>query len=269
MIEAARPLTIGEIFDRAVTIVARRWRAATLFSTLIALPPAFIGAVAGSKDALVGTLILAALVVSFVVGALCSAALVIVFADASATVGSAVAAARGRLWPELRSYAITTVALSTIGLVCAVPSFALGARLGSTLSGYEGSMLFGVPIAFVVAPVMLALSIAFPTTVLERVGASRGVSLAWSRVFRSGDTRRAWLLGAAVLVVAFGIDAVLDFAAEQAASALEAAWISRVASLVTAIGTLAYGTAVTTLAAIDYRVRTQGTDLEAALDPAT
>ncbi len=265
----ARPLTIAEIFDRAVTLVVQRRGPVLLLSALVVLPLVPLRALPSSSHWFASAVLLLGLT-GFFVGALGSAALVNVLAGRAQGAREALRLARRDVWLAVRSYFVAGAALAIVTWGCAFPvQLALGtASGGSALGRLEGGALLGIPAAVVAAPVVLALSIAFPTTILERSRASEGIARAWSRVFHRGDLGRAWLLGAALGLVTNGIEYVLQAAVEHVAGATGAAWLSGVEACLVGVCTLAYGTALTTIAAIDYRVRTQGADLDAALDAA-
>jgi hypothetical protein len=110
------------------------------------------------------------------------------------------------------------------------------------------------------------ISIVYPTVILERTGVMRSFRNAWSRAGRGGYVR-TWLLGAAMLLAMFAPSIVIDAVSEQSAAVLGALWwltlpLTPVSVL---IGT-GLGVGLSTVAAIDYRLRAEGTDLHAALE---
>jgi hypothetical protein len=264
---AAGPLTIAEIFDRAVTLVVRRRAPVALFSVLLVVPSAAFQLTSWPLPSPAAPLALLIVVVPFA-GALWHASLVNVLAGRATTASAALRLAAANYWAPLRSYVLAGTAQGVLNVMCLLPARLVsgGVPDGSWTARSLGAALLGVPAAALIAPLTLVFSIAFPITVLERRGASNGIAVAWSRVMRRGGLRRAWLLGGAMALVMFGVELVAPEAVQQIGPAAAPGWRDAIETLIVGTVTLAYGSALSTLAAIDYRVRAEGVDLEAALD---
>ncbi len=257
-----RPLTIAEIFDRTVTIVVRRWRVLSILGVLWAAPDVLIAALAhGRPDngALFGQFLLDVGISSII------AAAVVLAAGADETPRSASAVLRAAL-ARFRSLLGATIVISVlilIGLVLfLIPGF-VAARLAGRIAGIVVTVAL-IPLA---AFPWLVASLAFPIVVLENVGAGVAVRRAVERA-RRDSLRRACLLGLALLVFFFGIPFAVVAGLETLAD-LPGLWFVNVfVPLVNNLLLSTLATSLLTVAALDYRVRSEGTDLAAAVDAA-
>jgi hypothetical protein len=258
-----RPLTIAEIFDRTVTIVVRRWRVLTVLSALGAAPDVLINSFSHGhltdNDALFGQFLLDVGVGAIVGGA------VVLAAGADEAPRSPLAVLRAaltRFWSLLAATILIGLCILAVLALCAIPGV-VAARFAGNVAGIVVTAVV-VPVAAFPA---LVVSLAFPIVVLEDVGAAVAVRRALERA-RRDSLRRAWLLGLAFLIFLFGIPLAV-VAGLAALAELPGLWFVSVLEPVlndVLLGTLS--TSLLTVAALDYRVRSEGTDLAAAVDAA-
>jgi len=266
-----RPMTIAEIFDRAVTLVVKRWRAAIVITAIGAIPSTVAAAliVGASMPGLARSLAVPFAILAFllvVVGSFLTiasmAALTLLFAgtgdrpDAVALFGAALRRLGGLFLVSLLS--------GVVGFLCAaVGGLAVGI---AALFGPIGIVIVGiVALLFVIAP-LFASQLAFFDAVLEQTGPSTSISTAFRRVFRPGQQRRATALGAAVGLIYLAPVLVIEAAGSALATLPGLHWVPVVAAPLELMLGLSLLSATMTVAAIDYRLRSEGTDLRAALD---
>ena len=256
-----RPLSIAEIFDRTVTIVVRRWKVLGVLGVLGSAPDMLVSASAHGRvtdnAALLGQFLLDVAASAIIGGA------AVLAAGADEAPRSALAvlrAALARFWSLLGATILIGLLILAVLVVGAIPGL-VAARTGGNVAGIVVTAAV-VPLAVFPA---LVLCLAFPIVVLERVGAAAGIRRALERARRDG-LRRAFLLGLAFLAFVIGLPLAVSAGLATLAD-LPALWlVNVVVPLVNdlLLGTL--GTALITVSAVDYRVRSEGTDLAAAAD---
>ncbi|HEY0614918.1 MAG TPA: hypothetical protein VGC96_09775 [Candidatus Elarobacter sp.] len=267
-----RPLTIGEIFDRAVTLVARNWRVVLLLSLVTAVPDTLMRAL--NRGHLPrgpgGTLV--EMLAEVIVYSLTGAALVMLFADAAAP-REAVALLRRAAARYARAF--WTMFVLEIGTMVVILLFAFvigaGLGIGSALAGLpgaiSGSLIGAIPAVIFAPTLMVALIMAFPVAILEDAGPVRAFAIATRRARGGGWVRAVLLTGATMLVVILPFMA-FEWTLGRLAAATGAWWLlTAEPALIAVLGT-GYGSALTTVVAIDYRNRREGADLAAALEAA-
>jgi hypothetical protein len=257
-----RPLSIAEIFDRTVTVVVQRWKVLTVLAILWAAPDALITALAhGHPD---NAALFAQFLVDASAGTIVGAAIVLV-AGAAESPRSPLAvlrAALARFWSLLGATILLGLLYLTVFVLFAIPGF-VAARIAGNVAG----IVVTVTLAPVAALPWLAASLAFPIVVLEDVGAGVAIRRAIERA-RRDSLRRACLLGLALLVFFLGVPLAVIAGLETLAE-LPGLWFVDVFESL--LNTLLLGTLSTsllTVTALDYRLRSEGTDLAAALDVA-
>ncbi len=259
-----RPLSIGELFDRAVTLVVRRRRAVLRLGLAVALPLSLAELLEAYGGTNSGAHVLRALATFG--GALAafyaSAGIAIVIAGNRDDPGlrAVVGAVSARFWPLIRVGLLTAVVFSvTFAIAAAAVAFALAA------SGPVGGAIVAVPVGLAAVPVFFTMELAYTVAVLERVGAAAAVRVAWRRAFREGFWR-TWLLGLAVTLAYLGPFVVIESATGLVVKVPGWAWVSAVSTFVEYATAFVFFNAVLAVASVDYRVRQEGFDLEAALD---
>jgi hypothetical protein len=258
-----RPLTIAEIFDRTVTIVVRRWKVLTVIAIIGAAPDTVIAALQQGHQpgsaAVWGQFSLDIVEAAFFGGA------VVLAAGADEAPRSALAVLREllpRFWSLVAASMVIWLCLAASFVVAAIPVF-IAVRGAGNLGGVVVAVAL---LPWAVFPA-LVLGLAFPIVVLENVGGLAAVKRAFARVRRDGR-QRASLLGLAFLVFVFGIPVAVTVGLETLAE-LPGLWFINVCTALVndiLLGTLT--TALLTVAALDYRVRSEGTDLASAVDTA-
>jgi hypothetical protein len=262
----ARPLTIAEIFDRSVTLAVQRWRPIVVLALLGAIPSVFArGATHGQDPS--GPALAAYLVCTLVVGALIYPASIRAFADDVEP--SSIAGLLRRAAPDVgRSLllfvlidAVLFVPFFAFALIVAV-AYIIGHLAGAVLAG----VVLGIPTLIALAGLYAILTIVYPMLILEGTGVWRSLRNARRRA-GSGGFARTWLLGAAVIVAVFTPAIAVDAGLKRLATALGGLWWVTLpgTSLASLIGS-GFGMGLSTVAAIDYRLRAEGTDLHAALE---
>ncbi|HEY4440501.1 MAG TPA: hypothetical protein VGN14_08585 [Candidatus Elarobacter sp.] len=263
-----RPRTIGELFDRTVHLIVRRWRAAATIGLIGAVPltAGFLldAGVWKSPDAGARLLIF---VIGTVANVLVATALAMLYA------GDEERPKAGRLLAEaLRRFG----GLLLVGFVCGFTSmllivpigfaFFIGALFASAMGTVGAAVVGGVcavaAAIFLFAPIF-ASQIAFYIAITERAGVGESLSLAFRRVMR-GRARSSLLaaaIGAAYLGPLYVIGAVGVLLGQ-----LKLPWLAVAVSLIATLLSLVVFNALMTLASLDYRMRTEGTDLLAAIE---
>ncbi|HTW84825.1 MAG TPA: hypothetical protein VMD91_12200 [Candidatus Sulfotelmatobacter sp.] len=257
-----RPLTIGELFDRAVTRLVRCGVPVAMLTLVLVVAAVaqnlFTPRLTAHYDAAAIVFMFCWFIAEAVYAFLSFAAAVRLYGGESlGAVDALRAVVRDDPWRLVRLALLT-------GFIGAVGLWILGGLIGLVGGAASGA---GVIVLLIVAgPVTAFFQLAFATCVLEGTPAVVSLGNAWSRAFAFGERRRSVLLLYAIIlaewVPLYGIDAI--------GTGLSRLFQLPLFATVTQgaggpIGT-AIGAALLTVAALDYRVRTQGADLEAALD---
>lgn len=265
-------LTIAEIFDRAVTLVVRRWRTVLILCLIAAVPDVLMKLLLRGRSPNVAETVLGFAVDSLVY-ALPFAAFVHAIAEDDAPHSIAQLLRRAlRDYPRSLGAFVLLDALLIVVALAAAGIILMSARAGVAIAGRTGGLVAGpltaLALLIVVLPFFTVFSIAYPTTILEGLSPWRALTTAAARALRR-DLRRSWLLGAGLIVVSVGPFIVFDTALGQLASIPGLAWTPALGPLLEAVTGVAYGTALGVVAAIDYRNRREGADLHAVLDTAS
>ncbi|HEX3550072.1 MAG TPA: hypothetical protein VHT53_06825 [Candidatus Elarobacter sp.] len=260
------PMTIAQIFDRAVTLVVRRWRAAVLIAVIASLPEAGQVALLGADPAAArhsgGATVL--LSFAFLLLFLCAfAALAMLFTgDDDDANGLALYGLAFRSFWRLFRVSLATGLLLIVG----VAAGALVVTAASAVGGAIAAGILAFVVAVAIAPLFFVLETALCIAAIEGTGATISIGAAFRRTLPPGGRVRTALLGYAAVLCYFVPQLVVGTVAEMAAAATAQGWIRVIAVPVELITGLIFFIALTTVAAIDYRVRSEGVDLEAALD---
>lgn len=253
-----RPLTLGEIFDRAVTLVVRRFPTVLIIGAATAVPVVLSGVLeyfAGghpSSGARLGSAVLRLISNLLILVTYGGFALLFAQGDDGPSGLTLIGIAFSRFWRFFRvSFAtgIVTVGIVAGGLI-AVMTFAWAGPIGVGIAGAAVGAALLLP--------LFASQQAFYIAILEDVDAWRAVSLAFSRVLQRGQRKRSWVLGFFIAVIYIAPFLVFGGVA-QFLTAFP--WAVTILEAVFTVVALALLTATMTIAALDYRVRTQGTDL--------
>jgi hypothetical protein len=265
------PLTIAEIFDRAVVLCVRRWPYVVALSALDATPGVVTRAANGGREPTGDIGFYSTFAVEVLVSSVAFAALVRAFGEAGS---------RTRILPSLSAalrdfprsvgaYLVLLVAfvvLSGIAAGLAYLGFVTGRGVAGEIGAIVASLALGLPALVLVAPLYVVMLVAYPTTILERRGPFHGFAMACKRVL-SGDLRRGMLLGVAFLIATAALPFAVDEALSQVVDFTGQQWTGLVEP---PLGSLlgAFSTALGIVAALDFRLRREGTDLQAVLESA-
>jgi hypothetical protein len=262
----ARPLTIAEIFDRTVTLTVQRWRPIAVLALLSAIPSMLSRAASHGQDPKGAALVLD-LVCSLVVGAFTYSAFVNVFADEGQPRSIAYL-----LREAAHDFRRSLLAILLIDAAFFAPLFLLVFIVAAAyfIAHIAGAIVAGVVLGLpaVASPpaVFTILAIVYPMLILERTGPWATLRNAWRRAGRGGYAR-TWLLGASIAVAVETPAIALSVVLEQVAKMLGGLWwLAFPGVFVALMITTAFGSGLSTIAAIDYRLRAEGTDLHAALE---
>jgi hypothetical protein len=270
---AARPLTIAEIFDHAVPIFVRRWPIVVFVVVIAETPDALI--IALTRGHVTQGAAAIQLVTDVLAGAFAYSALVHLGAEGDAAPNQLGAVLRRALADFGRSlasfvlvyavlFAFFAIVIVIVGLAALAARFTVGAIAALVVAIVLG-LLACVPALLL----FVILTVAYANVILEGVNPWRGLVSAAARV-RRDRLARALLLGAALLLVTafpiLSIDAAL-----RPLSQVPGMWWVLLPEPYAANGTgVAFATVASAVAAVDYRNRSEGADLEADLDaPAT
>ena len=254
-------MTIGEVFDRAVTLLALRWRAAAAIAVLASLPAA-LSELAVLEDVHAPFLMLTLRALQLLGQIYGFAALVALFAqrDARDVVREG--------WLRL----LRTALLAAIPLVAAGAVAAAALSFAMALLAVAGArVIVTAPIGLAlflaaIVPVMFVAQLAIANSVLDGTRATTSVMAAYERAFAAGERRRTALLAyAATMTYALPVF-VIGGAIEAVAHGSDVWWpLVALPPLRYALGVTFYA-AVLAVAAQDYTVRREGRDLEGVLD---
>lgn len=255
----SRPLSIGEIFDRVVTLLVRRGRAVLVLALASAVPTVLGELVEAYAPGSGGAVLLR------ILGGLMSiyggAAILLLIAGLDDRPDPL------RLLRDVfaRFLGLFGAAFVTNMLNALVGGTAFAIAAAVVRAGVVAGALVGVALFAVVAPMVFAFELGFAIAVLEDVGGIEGVRRAWRRTMRN-DRGRTWRLAFAALAAGLGPVFVLDSAIEMLAKLPGLRWTPGAAALVETMTAFVFFNAVLAVASIDYRVRQEGLDLEAVLD---
>jgi hypothetical protein len=261
-----RPLGIGELFDRATTRLVRRLVPVVALSILLAIPQVARQAVVhqaayryNSGEVVLGLLLSFFDAILAIVG---FAVFVRLYAAGEdVTLASAVRTVlQDDPWRLVRLSLLTALA-GALAAVVWVFGVAIVRGGGAAVVG-----TFSIVYLAAIAPGIVFFQLAFATCVLDGTPATVSVRNTAERGFGHGASRRTILLLYAVLLAEFVPTYIMDGAAVALTRLTHVVLFTDVGTaLGAAIGT-AIGAALLTVAASDYRMRAEGTDLEATLD---
>jgi hypothetical protein len=251
-------MTIGEVVDRAVTLLVRRARGALVIAVAASLPSAFFQLVLreGARAPFLVLTLRALQMLGQIYGI---AALVALFAgrDPVATVREG--------WLRLLRTAV----------VAAVPIVATGAVVATVLRMLVSHAGPARPLAMLLAlavfiaslvPTIFLSGIGVANAVLEGTRATASVLSAYARAFATRERRRTVLLAYATTMTYVLPIAVLGAAVRTFARSRDMWWpLVALPPLEYAAGVTLYG-ALLAVAAQDYATRREGRDLEGVLD---
>jgi hypothetical protein len=260
-----RPLSIGEIFDRATTQVVRRWSLVVrpaVAMALIALLQAVVFPTAMSiRHAPLLWLVLALARTAVTLFALAGLALAIGGPDGM-TYAAVTQPLRDGAWRIVRA----ALLYAFLVFVACIPVFGVVAS-----SRTIGPLVFPIALVLLVPLAVLTfiVEVAFVDCVLEGTGATRSLMTAFERCWPAAGRWRMVGLALAVtlaqVVPAYALGLIIG-----AGSILlrVPALVAPLVAVVTPIPWIIV-MALVTIAALDYRLRTEGTDLDAELDVPT
>ncbi|MDB5028602.1 MAG: hypothetical protein JWO66_2291, partial [Candidatus Eremiobacteraeota bacterium] len=157
------------------------------------------------------------------------------------------------------------LALTTlVAAVITIPFVALKAPM----SAVAILALSGAVAGLVVLPrPSLVASTMMPIMLLERVSPFVALTRARRRVKHTG-WRRSWLLGLAIMAITFAPALAISGAVEAIVSATHLYALRLIDELISDAVSVGFGAVLCTVTALEMRARSEGTDLEAALEPA-
>jgi hypothetical protein len=263
---AVRPHTIAEIFDRAVTLIVRRWSTAAAVALIASIPSALSAALQAADPRIAGHASFAPALLQFAFGVgliYAIVALTLLFAGSEdrPSAFALYGAALGSFWRYLRVSIMTGFLLGITAALGALLIF-----VASTAAGVAGTVVAAAVAAIVAVPVFFVLQLALADAALEGTGATTSVGDAFRRAL-SGDQRvRTAKLAFAAVLCYFAPQFVIEAASALLVDLTKQRWIAVLAPPLEMITGLVFFAAVVTVAAIDYRVRKEGADLDAVLD---
>jgi hypothetical protein len=255
MTAAQEPLTVGGIFDRAVTIVVERWRVLLPLALLLGAVEAIVQAIIEARAN--GWLIGAAELISTSVDVVLFTGIVAVVADfgGRCDLGSLVRLGLLRFWSAAGVVVLSCLALIVVIFISFIPSSLLRYH-ESELAG--AAFIGGIGVALALCSFLtIYVSIAYVNVVLESMSPLGAIRASTHRV-KSAGAGRALLLGAALVVLTFA-PAFLAALIPDRPPLLLACKQLVMFGVLTPI--FVYPTVVQTVAAIDYRHRSLGTDI--------
>jgi hypothetical protein len=262
-----RPLTIAEIFDRAVTLVVRRWKPAAAIALILSIPQTIGTAMVGAdakpspSQAVPYGLLQFAYAFGFTYA---FAALVMLFTGPEGQRG-ALALYGAALRSFGRLFAVSLwIGLTLFGIAAVL---AVVVVLG-VLGGPVGIAIAGAIVVPVAVPLFFVLQVALANAVVEGSRGTAPIGAAFRRALAPGRRVRTLLLSFAAVTCYFAPTVGIAAAAEALSSLTGQRWITVAADPVEVLASVVFYSAVVGVAAVDYRMRSEGTDLEGALDAA-
>jgi hypothetical protein len=265
--DAIQPLSIGEIADRSVTLAAQRWRTLLALVLIDAVPIGMVRTIPGSDNFPLLWLIPGFLVVAF----LYPAALLTAVAPVAASPGRVLRAAARRFGSSFLAYLLGSlwylmwvVVAVLLGALVTIPFIAFNAPIN------PGAMVLWVGgiASFVLLPrPALVASTMMPIMLLEGVSPFVALTRARRRV-KHTDLRRSWLLGLAIMAITFAPAVAIGAAVEAIVNSTHLYALRLFDQLFSDAVSVGFGGVLCTVTALEMRARTEGTDLEAALESA-
>jgi hypothetical protein len=264
--DAIHPLSIGEIADRSVTLAIQRWRTLLVLVLLEAVPIGFVRALPDSEKFMTLYWVPDVLLVAL----LYAAAVLTVVAPVGAAPGRVLRAAAQRFGSSLATFLLSalwvgmwfTLAL-LLAAVVTIPFVVI--RAGPIAVGV---FLFSAAIAGIVLLPRAGLVSAtmIPIVILEGVSPFVALTRARRRVKQAGP-RRSWLLGLAIFAATIAPSLAIGTVVDVIVKLTHLFALRAFDELVTDAITLGFGMVLCTVTALEMRARSEGTDLEAALEP--
>jgi len=298
-----RPLSIGEIFDRTVTLYVRYFGLFTLIMMVVILPltvasyfstygsgtyqqvlqqathpsstpsPVVISRLLQFEGILMLVLLLQLLLLPFANTATASV-VADLYRSQHPTWRQSYAAAVRR-WPAILGAELMTIVI--IGAVVLVGAFAFGAVFAAGIFIARGStaaiVVFGVLITIFMVAWLLSLALctfamgfAFISIVVEKAGVFEAISSGFARIFNRSELGRAVLVFLALIAISIGLYIVLGIVAMLAQGITHSLILY---GILTAPISLVSSTFTALLFAVyyfDVRVRREGLDMQTQLD---
>ncbi|MGD0051017.1 MAG: hypothetical protein ABSD03_04245 [Vulcanimicrobiaceae bacterium] len=261
------PLTIAEIFDRATTLVVRRWVPTVSIAAVLALPrllQAIVFPNAAASSSAWFFAVLLTVVSLFVMPVFASAALALIFVGPD---GTTLGEVLSRLFAAPWRFVRAALLYGFLGVVGILPLLGLI----STMRGGTSTTVLVVVLLFFVwlVPALVGafeLQLAFVGCAIEETGATLSLMNACERSLRPGLRWRTVLLAFALTAAQTVPSFVLGWLIGVIAFTLGTPWVASLGVAVVEPLVWVVVIALTTVAAVDYRVRVEGSDLEAVLD---
>jgi hypothetical protein len=294
-----RPLSLGEVFDRAVTLYIRNFAPFTFIVLVIVLPLAILQYFAGLHDSATFAQILQQVqkpgkapspatpfASMWAFGTIALAAVLTAFAFV------AIARAVGALYrgetPQWRAcYALALQRTVTIvaTLVCEVAiivfaivggAIAMGLTFAVAYLIVRSSAIFAVVVLIAAAIVALlwfvalllcylACGFAYSAIGVERLGAAAAIGRGFARIFSRAELWRAVLVCLALLAIYVGIAAV-TIGVQAVFESLNLQPVSVLVNAVLSLVTTSFLGILIAVYYFDVRVRREGLDLQASID---
>ena len=298
-----RPLSIGEIFDRTVTLYVRHFGLFTLIIVVVVLPltvasyfstygsgayqqvlqqashpsstpsPVMFSRLMQFEGLLMLVLLLQLLLVPFANTATASA-VADLYRGKRPTWRQSYAAALRR-WPAILGAEFMTMVI--LGAAIVAGAFMFGAIFAAGIFVVRGStfaiIAFGVVMAIFVIAWLLTLALcifamgfAFISIVVEDAGVFAAISSGFTRIFNRGELGRAVLVFLALIAISIGLYIVLGIAAALAQSLTHSLALYGIVTAPISILSSTFTALLFAVYYFDVRVRREGLDMQTQLD---
>lgn len=296
-----RPLSLGEIFDRAVTLYVRNAALFTLIALVVVLPLAVINYFASMQDSATFAQILAQVQhpgkgpppvsgmgdgVTLVFGMVAVAIVLGAFAVV------AIAAAVGELYRSGRAEfascyarALRRAGAILLALLCEIAVFMLVAFVGAFAMGlvfvaafllvrgsaalgvaaFVGALIIGVVWLVAMLLCYLAFAFAFNALGIEGVGAGAAIGRGFSRIFNRTELLRATLICIALIAMYVGL-MVVSLGLTAVFETLHLHLLNIALSAVLSLITTSFFGILFAVYYFDVRVRREGLDMQAQIE---
>lgn len=255
-------MTIGELADRAVTLLVRRWRGA-LTIAFVAWLPAALYELALLLDVKAPFLVLTLRALEVLGQIYGIAALVALFAGRDA--GAAVREGWLRLLRTAVFALVPLVATMAVGSLVLNLVAMVAVHIGHTI-GALTVVACTVTFFAIMLPVVFVTQLAIANSVLDGTRATTSVLSAYQRAFAAGERHRTALLSYAAAALYALPTFVVGGAVQAYARSTDIWWPVVVLPPLHYAAAATLYAAVISIAAQDYAIRHEGRDLESMLD---
>lgn len=285
-----RPLSIGEIFDRSLTLFIRNLPPFLIVAAFVAVPAGFLQYGLASMN---GTMLqqiaaqskgappaIFAMGPAFWIGALCVLLVQPFMYVAMASLVGCIYRGEPRDWRAAYGVALRhaggilmTVLCAVVLYIVGVIAFTIAAMIVAIPLALAGPVVDGIFIAiaalifiFVLLIAFLAIALAFNAIGIDELPFGRAIGQSFAHVFSRGEFKKAALIVLAFAAVEIGLSLLVFGIQAIAEAAVHLPALDAALSAALSLFTMGFFGVLIAVYYFDVRVRREGLDLQAALD---